>query len=125
MREITEDEMQGYVRGFQAREARKEAERKALEGHARRAVARWVERLRALPEVRRVILYGSLAKGAFRENSDIDLAVEGLPAESHFRVWAELERGEDFHLDLHRCEELSEGFLRVIEGYGELLYARP
>jgi len=78
-----------------------------------------------MPEIRRIILCGSLAKGTFHRGSDIDLVVEGLPAQAHFRLWSELERDEDFNLDLHRWEDLSEGFRQVIEGYKRVLYARP
>lgn len=87
-------------------------------------VERWVERLRGIPEVRRIILYGSLVKGSYRPGSDIDLAVEGLPAEHHFRVWSELEREEGGELDLQRWEEFSEGFRGVILSYGRVLYER-
>ena len=40
---------------------------------------------------RRVVLVGSLARGDFGLGSDIDLAAEGLPAESFFAAGAELE----------------------------------
>jgi predicted nucleotidyltransferase len=37
----------------------------------------------------KVILYGSLARGDYRPDSDIDLCVEGLPDENYFRALAE------------------------------------
>ncbi len=37
----------------------------------------------------RIILYGSLARGDYRANSDIDFCVEGLPDELYFRAIAE------------------------------------
>ncbi|MBI4605563.1 MAG: nucleotidyltransferase domain-containing protein [Planctomycetes bacterium] len=83
--------MRGYVEGFKARAALRE-EQRSLEARAGEIAVRCAERLRAIPEVRRVVLYGSLAKGTFHQRSDIDIAVEGLPMEAHFRVWAELER---------------------------------
>lgn len=36
-----------------------------------------------------VILYGSMARGTYRTDSDIDLCVEGLPKENFFRALAE------------------------------------
>jgi predicted nucleotidyltransferase len=123
--EITPEEMQGYVDGFRARCALAEGRRRELEAGALAAVERWVERLQRVPGVRRIILYGSLAKGTFREGSDVDLAVEGLAAVDHFRLWAELERDESFRLDLHRWEELSEGLREVVGSYGRVLYAKP
>lgn len=40
--------------------------------------------------VRRVVVFGSLAWGRFRPDSDIDLAVEGLPPDRFFRADARL-----------------------------------
>ncbi len=37
----------------------------------------------------RVILYGSLARGDARADSDLDICVEGLPDENFFRVLGE------------------------------------
>ena len=125
MREISPEEMKGYVEGFRTRLALDSARRRELAARARKAADRCAVRLRAIPDVRRVFLYGSLAKGTFREGSDIDLAVEGLPTELHFRIWAELEEGEAFRIDLERWEELSEGFRELVESYGQLLHARP
>ncbi len=124
MRPIGEDEMRAYVEGFRARCEMREHRRRERQARAEAAVARWVERLRAIPEVRRVILYGSLAKGAFDEGSDIDLAVEGLPMEAHFRVACELERDEEFSLDLQRWEELGEEFRELLLLYGRVLYEK-
>lgn len=125
MRPITEEEMRGYIEGFKARAALKEVRRKELEARARESVAGWVEQLRAIPQVRRIILYGSLAKGSFQPGSDVDIAVEGLPPEAHFRIWAELERDSEFNVDLERWEELGDGLRRVIQSYGQVLHEGP
>ncbi len=37
----------------------------------------------------RVILYGSIARGDTREDSDLDICVEGLPDENFFRALGE------------------------------------
>ncbi len=51
---------------------------------------------------RRVIVYGSLAHGAwFHRRSDIDLAVEGIKPGKFFRAWAMLDRLDSpFEIDL-------------------------
>ena len=37
----------------------------------------------------RIILYGSLARGDYRADSDIDICTEGMPDENYFRALAE------------------------------------
>ena len=118
MHPFTEEQMRGYVEGFKARAAAKEARRRELEARAKEVAGRCAARLGTIPEVTRVLLYGSLAKG-----SDIDLAVEGLPAESYFRTWGELDSDAKLKVDLRRVEELSEDFRRLITSYAQVLYA--
>ena len=36
-----------------------------------------------------IILYGSMARGTYSANSDIDRCVEGLPSQNFFRALAE------------------------------------
>jgi predicted nucleotidyltransferase len=52
------------------------------------AVQRLVERLGAEPSVRRIILFGSRARGEARPRSDIDIAVEAPAATA--RDWLRL-----------------------------------
>lgn len=49
---------------------------------------------------REVYLFGSAATGIVRENSDIDLAVSGLPPEQYFRAFSEVQCLLDRPLDL-------------------------
>lgn len=37
----------------------------------------------------KIILYGSLARGDYRTDSDVDICVEGLPDQNYFRAFAE------------------------------------
>jgi len=48
------------------------------------------EAARVLKEygAREVYVFGSAARGALREDSDVDMAVTGLPAAVFFRAWA-------------------------------------
>ena len=58
------------------------------------------------PEVRRVWLFGSLAKGREPDfRSDMDLAVEGLPPGRYLSVWAALDEALRLTPDLVRWEE--------------------
>ena len=64
----------------QAEEDRRHAEEAWEE--ARKATAFLAEHY----GVRRVVLFGSLPAGRFREGSDVDLAVDGLAPERFFRA---------------------------------------
>jgi len=38
---------------------------------------------------KKIVLYGSVARGDFKPDSDIDLSVEGIPDDRYFRALAE------------------------------------
>jgi predicted nucleotidyltransferase len=91
------------------------------------AVERLIERLALFPNLRRVILFGSRARGDFGDRSDVDLAVE-IPAASA-REWDELggivEEAETLlDIDLVRLERASETLRSRIEREGEVIYER-
>jgi uncharacterized protein len=105
---------------------RREAERKT------RAEARRARASEALPALvallagggaRRVWLFGSLAWGSAHEGSDIDLAVEGLPAEALWPAQGELLRVAPCSVDLVRIEEAPEALASRIRREGRLLHA--
>jgi predicted nucleotidyltransferase len=48
-----------------------------------------IEKILLQHEAAKIILYGSLARGDYRPNSDIDICVEGLPSKNYFRAFAE------------------------------------
>lgn len=76
--------------------------------------------------VRKVFLFGSLAKiEGLHEHSDIDLAVEGLPPDRYFEALAQLwhHLPEEVELDLVPMEFASPEMLGVIRCEGVLLYA--
>ncbi|WP_406568120.1 nucleotidyltransferase family protein [Caldinitratiruptor microaerophilus] len=55
-----------------------------------------------------MLLFGSLARGDFRADSDIDLCVDTLPPHLFYAVYAELERiVAPFDLDLLVLEDLN------------------
>lgn len=90
---VTPEAMARYRRAALAREGahRQETEqrRQAAWGLARRAARLLREEFGAT----RVVAFGSLAHGAwFEPRSDIDLAVEGIPAEAFWRAWCALDR---------------------------------
>ncbi len=69
---------------------------------------------------RRVWLFGSLSRGGYPHgNSDVDLAVEGLPAENLMRTLLELEDALGAPVDLVRLEEASDSLVHRIHLEGE------
>lgn len=89
------------------------------------AVDRLIECLALRPDVRRVILFGSRARGDFNDRSDIDIAIEAPAAGA--RDWDELEGIVEetetlLDIDLVRLDGAPEALRYRIEREGEILY---
>lgn len=71
----------------------------------------------------RVRAFGSLLyPETFSPQSDLDLAVEGVPWPDYLRLWSELERREpEFEIDLVDLGIVSESMRAVIEREGQIL----
>jgi predicted nucleotidyltransferase len=83
--------------------------------------------LSARPEVMRVILFGSRARGDAEERSDIDLAVEAPSASE--RQWLDIaneveEADTLLKIDLVWCEQASPALKERIMDEGRILYER-
>ena len=68
-----------------------------------------------------VFIFGSLAKGSFNENSDIDIAVRGLKDEDYFKVLAELGRELNFEVDLIDLDDEDNRFAQFVLKTKELV----
>ncbi len=109
---------------FAAREERKLAER---EKRRQAALEAAVSALNAvLPrsgKVRRAYLFGSVVRpGAFRPDSDVDIAVEGIEAADYFALWRDLEEAmPDWPVDLR---DIIPGthFAERVQMEGHLIY---
>ncbi len=119
--DLTPEELEAYREAWRRRWAEEEARR------ARRQERAWVvarAAARLLKErfgARRVRAFGSLPTPWFRERSDIDLAVEGVPPERLGEAEAALaELAPDFRVDLVPLEALRDAprLLRRIEEEG-------
>jgi predicted nucleotidyltransferase len=117
-------DLEPYVRAWRERFRLASEERSRLEKQARDKLGSLVRRLVEGYGARRVWLFGSLADGAFRRGSDIDLAVEGLPdGAALFRAGADLDDlGRPFRVDLVPMEDAFEPVRRKILETGELLH---
>ena len=104
--QITPEQMAIYKRTARERQARDDlamrARRESALSYAHQAAQLLKERFGAT----RVILFGSLAHGAwFHAGSDIDLAVEGIVPGNYFSAWGALEDlSLDFEFDFVECE---------------------
>lgn len=88
---------------------------------ARRELKKLVQVLRDRYGVQRIILFGSLVKGRFSDESDIDLAVAGLSPTEFFTAYAEINQLTQFRVDLKPLESLHPHFYRRILAQGEIL----
>jgi predicted nucleotidyltransferase len=69
---------------------------------------------------REVYVFGSAAKGALRENSDVDLAVSGLPPEVFFRAMGAAHDALKRPLDLVDFDQ-DNPFTRYLKRKGKLV----
>lgn len=75
------------------------------------------------PEVKKAYIFGSIMKeGKFREDSDIDIALEGKVKEDYFLIWSELEEKLNEGLDLRILD--SGVTSQIIKKEGKLIYER-
>lgn len=69
-----------YIEGWKERERLLSTRLSSLEGKVWELLPAVAARLKSLG-AKRVIIFGSLIEGGFKLNSDIDIAVEGLPCQ--------------------------------------------
>jgi predicted nucleotidyltransferase len=110
------DNFSGYLqlREERARRARQEAARK-LAMLERLSPVFWKYGLK------RAYVFGSVLKGACRQDSDIDLYVEGLDPERFWDLWKDLENQTDEAIDLY-CQRDDPLFIQKIKERGRMIY---
>ena len=69
---------------------------------------------------REVYIFGSASRGKLRPNSDVDIAVSGLPAEVFFHAMSKASRALGRPIDLIDLDE-DNPFTRYLKNKGELL----
>ncbi len=83
---------------------------------------------RKYPEIQAAIIYGSRAKGNYREGSDIDITLkgEGLSDEICSKVWLDLdELNTPYLIDLSVYDKLtSDSLIEHIDRVGKVLYQK-
>ncbi len=83
--------------------------------------------LRSIPEVERIYLFGSRARGDAAPRADLDIAVTCPTAsrEQWLRIWDQVERADTLlFVDLVRLEEASADLRARILSEGKIIYER-
>ena len=113
-------------RNLQARADRERAEREARRAAAERTVTEAVRRVVAgFPIVTRVYLFGSVIReNAFRADSDVDVAIEGLGVADYFPIWKAIEdAAPEWVIDVRDITQPS-AFGERVRATGKLIYER-
>ncbi len=74
---------------------------------------------------RRIILYGSFARGDYADHSDFDLCVEGLSDRDYFLTYAECLMATSRPLSLVDVQDARGYFLERILKEGKVVYESP
>jgi predicted nucleotidyltransferase len=119
-------EPDGYCAAWRER-WRRERRADAAAARRARATARRIARLIVQRYgARRVVLCGSLARGDFRQGSDIDLAVAGVRKGRFFEASAAAARaGGEFEVDLVPLEAATGRYREWVRREGIVLYSFP
>lgn len=107
-----------WTQRFAADHARLEQYRQAGLTQAARAADSLRQRW---PEVRSVHVFGSILDQRFRDHSDLDLLVEGLPAFGLLEAIALAEAAGPLRLDLKRREDLSDDLVKRLLSRSQIL----
>jgi predicted nucleotidyltransferase len=109
---------------LQARAERERAGREARRAAAERAVSEAVQKAVVnFPSVKRVFLFGSVIRpNAFRLDSDVDVAVEGLGVADYFPIWRAIEEAAPgWTIDVRDITQPSE-FAERVRATGKTVY---
>lgn len=90
-----------------------------------KAVAEITRTLSKHPNIRKLILFGSVAHGNPGYTSDIDLAVDGIAASDYITIWLKAEEiAGDIPFDLVVLSEASDELREIILAEGVILFDR-
>lgn len=95
-------------------------------GLPQRTITELLKYFRTKPEIEKVVIFGSRAKGNYKNGSDIDFAIWTDNHKTFFRYAGELdELPTPYKYDVIDFKELShEGMIKNINQYGKLFYEK-
>lgn len=117
---VTEEQLQA----LRARMRREQAHAAKCAAEARAYLPQIVRTLVERYGATRVVLFGSLARGDFDADSDIDIAADNLAGARLYRAMGELSRDAPFWVDLKPLDELPPDFCARAFRTSEVLYDR-
>ena len=119
---MTNSDIEPYLKYWKTRQIKEELHNKQLAKQVREQLPSVIKLLIDEFKANKIILFGSLAKGGFNENSDIDLAVAGIEPSQYFKALAQVNSISDRWIDLKPLESLETHFLKRVLETGECLY---
>jgi predicted nucleotidyltransferase len=111
-----------YIDYWQRCQVKQKLQEQQLVKQARKSLSEVIKILVEEFNVTKIILFGSLVKGGFSPESDIDLAVEGIPSSKYFQALGTINLSSDRWIDLKPLESLEPYFLKRVLETGECLY---
>jgi predicted nucleotidyltransferase len=114
MMNISPEKMQHYIATAQGRKQQRLVSLRQRQEQGLEIAQAAAKILKSEFAVDRVVVFGSLLGETFHENSDIDLAVWGLPEKDYFKAVARLLSLSDFDVDLIEVQFASEEILEAI-----------
>ncbi len=111
------------VQYWKEKQAKIKAENQKLAAQARADAIQIVKMLTEKFGITKAILFGSIVRGNFSQESDIDLAVEGLSKADYFPALSAANQLTQRWVDLKPIEDLEPHFLQKIIRTGECIDA--
>ena len=111
---MSSEAMQGYIDTARSKEQQRLVELQQRRYRALEVAKRAADLLKRQFSAGRVVVFGSVLSEAFHENSDIDLAVWGLPEQDYFKAVGQLLGLSDFEVDLVEVQYASPEILAAI-----------
>lgn len=68
-----------------------------------------------------IFIFGSLIALKYNDESDIDIAIKGLPANKYFKVIGKLEMELDMPFDIVDLDESDNNFVKLLKEKGEMV----
>ena len=68
-----------------------------------------------------IFIFGSLVERKYNDESDIDIAIKGLPANKYFKVIGKLELELDTRFDIVDLDEDENSFVKLLKEKGDLI----